>query len=286
MNAEEYAARQAVVSAAVANYILQLGKLFQAPRLSMKDWLSFLEVLFPEVYQKRLEAAELARQFHDNERLRHGRSFQPRFLVEYDFREFVLDMEPAREQMQREMAPQSALGDVALRAVRSVENAGRKQIIRAVEDDQETGTVKGWARVATGRETCAWCLMLISRGPVYSSAENAGLDLDDQSAAEVFRASGGDLKKLAAYVDENELMKEWHTGCDCKVVPVYDRANWPGRDAFKRAEELWKDASKEARRLIDSGEARTDNLNREAQNALRRRLERGDLSMTRFALAA
>ncbi|QHB38044.1 head maturation protease [Mycobacterium phage Noelle] len=286
MNAEEYAARQAVVSAAVANYILQLGKLFQAPRLSLQDWLSFLEALYPEVYQKRLEAAELARQFHDSERRRHGRAFQPRFLVEYDFREFVLDMEPARELMQREMAPPSALGDVALRAVRSVENAGRKQIIRAVEDDQETGTVKGWARVATGRETCAWCLMLISRGPVYSSAENAGLDLDDESAAQLFRDSGGDLKKLAAYVDENELMKEWHTGCDCKVVPVYDRASWPGRDAQKRAEKWWIEATKEARRLIDSGEARSDNLNKEAQNALRRRLERGDLSMTRFALAA
>ncbi|AEJ94500.1 capsid maturation protease [Mycobacterium phage Achebe] len=286
MNAEEYAARQAVVSAAVANYILQLGKLFQAPRLSLRDWLSFLEVLYPEVYQKRLEAAELARQFHDSERRRHGRAFQPRFLVEYDFKEFVLDMEPARELMQREMAPPSALGDVALRAVRSVENAGRKQIIRAVEDDSETGTVKGWARVATGRETCAWCLMLISRGPVYSSAENAGLDLDDESAAQLFRDSGGDLKKLAAYVDENELMKEWHTGCDCKVVPVYNRASWPGRDAYKRAEKWWIEATKEARRLIDSGEARSDNLNKEAQNALRRRLERGDLSMTRFALAA
>ncbi|ATN88086.1 capsid maturation protease [Mycobacterium phage Cindaradix] len=286
MNAEEYAARQAVVSAAVANFILQLGKLFQAPRLSLRDWLSFLEVLYPEVYQKRLEAAELARQFHDSERRRHGRKFQPRFLVEYDFKEFVLDMEPARELMQREMAPPSALGDVALRAVRSVENAGRKQIIRAVEDDPQTGTVKGWARVATGRETCAWCLMLISRGPVYSSAESAGLDLDDQSAAEVFRDSGGDLNKLAAYVDANDLMKEWHTGCDCKVVPVYDRANWPGRDAYKRAEQLWIEATKEARRLIDSGESRSDNLNREAQNALRRRLERGDLSMTRFALAA
>ncbi|QKY79835.1 capsid maturation protease [Mycobacterium phage Chaph] len=286
MNAEEYAARQAVVSAAVANYILQIGKLFLGPRLSVQDWIGFLQVLYPEVYRHRLEAAELARQFHDSERRRHGKAFQPRFLVEYDFKEFVKDMEPTRDRMSRELAPQSALGDVALRAVRSVENAGRKQIIRAVEDDSETGTVKGWARVATGRETCAWCLMLISRGPVYSSAESAGLDLDDQSAADVFRASGGDLNKLAAYVDENELMKEWHTGCDCKVVPVYDRANWPGRDAYKRAEQFWIEATKEARRLIDSGKSKSDNLNREAQNALRRRLERGDLSMTRFALAA
>ncbi|AIS73687.1 capsid maturation protease [Mycobacterium phage Panamaxus] len=276
MNADEYAAQQAVISAAVARYVLQLGKFFRAPTLSVTDWITFLEMLYPEVYQRRLEAAELARLFYDSEREKHGRPRQARYLVEYDFAEFVDDMEPTRRRMSQGDAPESALGDVALRIVRSVEMAGRKQIIRAVEDDPQSGVVKGWARVATGRETCAWCLMLISRGPVYLGADTAGLDLDDTTAAEMW----------AAGEDVSEYMRQWHDGCDCKVVPVYDRKNWPGYDAWKRAEKLWIEAGREASRLIESGEARTNNMNKETQNALRRRLERGDIHISEFAALA
>lgn len=276
MNAEQYAAQQATVTAAVVNYVLRLGRLFLGPSLSLTDWIGFLEVIYPEVYQRRLEAAELARQFYDTERQRHSRPPHDRYLVEYDFAEFITDMDPARQKMSQEMAPEAALGNVALRVARSVENAGRRQIIRAVENDPQTGVVKGWARVATGRETCYWCLMLVSRGPVYLSADSAGLDVDDSTAEEIF----------AAGEDVSEHMREWHTGCDCKVVPVYDKANWPGRDAYKRAEQMWIDAGKEASRLIDSGKARTDNKNRETLNALRRRLERGDAEMPGFAALA
>ncbi|AFU20640.1 capsid maturation protease [Mycobacterium phage Chupacabra] len=276
MTPEEYTAAQAALSAAVAQYVLRLGRLFLAPRLSLTDWIGFLEVLFPEIYQRRLEAAEIARSFYDSERQRHGRPPHPRYLVEYDFPEFVADMEPTRDKMSRNDAPEAALGEVALRAVRNVEMAGRKQILRAVENDPQPELVRGWARVATGRETCAWCLMLISRGPVYLSARSAGFDVDNEQATEIF----------AAGEDVSEYMREWHTGCDCKVVPVYDRKNWPGYDEWKRAERLWIDAGREASRLIESGEARTRNMNKETQNALRRRLERGDITMTEFAVAA
>ncbi|AIK69050.1 capsid maturation protease [Mycobacterium phage Trike] len=276
MTPEEYTAQQAALSAAVAQFVLRLGRLFLGPRLSVTDWIGFLEVLYPEIYQRRLEAAEIARQFYDTERQRHGRIPHPRYLTEYDFSEFVADMEPTRDKMSRNDAPEAALGEVALRAVRNVEMAGRKQILRAVENDPEPQKVTGWARVATGRETCAWCLMLISRGPVYLDARTAGFDVDNEQALEI----------LAAGEDVSEYMREWHTGCDCKVVPVYDKKNWPGYAEYKRAEQLWIDAGREASRLIESGEARTRNMNKETQNALRRRLERGDITMTEFAVAA
>lgn len=150
-----------------------------------------------------------------------------------------------------------------------------------------SGPVRGWARVATGDETCAWCLMLISRGPVYLSAKSAGLDLHDAGAAAA----------VAEGEDVSEFMNEWHTGCDCKVIPVYDQFDWPGMDAAARALELWVDASLEARSVLadDPGKkyfSRKQNawlpttLNREAINALRRRLETGEISTSEFAALA
>ena len=49
-----------------------------------------------------------------------------------------------------------------------------------------------FARVTTGRENCAFCLMLASRGAVYPSRKTAG------------------------------EFKHFHRGCDCKVVPGFE----------------------------------------------------------------
>lgn len=315
MTPEQYAARQAAISASIASFVYGLGRLIATPALAVTEWVNFLASIFPEVVRARTESAQLAREFYDSQRQIHiptlPRNDRP--LEGSDFRSFVRSMEPARPRVSQEDATDGAVANVALRAVRAVENAGRRQIINAVEDDPELDQlieeeavqkrdirsltkglklvpaepriVKGWARIATGRETCAWCLMLISRGPKYHGAEGAGLDLDDESAAEMFAEAGEDLEKF--YEATSDYMEEWHEGCDCKVVPVFKVEEWPGKAAQDRALELWIEASKEATRLIESGEARSRNHNKEAQNALRRRLERGDLSMSEFsALAA
>lgn len=49
-----------------------------------------------------------------------------------------------------------------------------------------------FARVPAGAETCNFCLMLASRGPVYWTAETAG------------------------------AMNHYHANCDCRIVPVWD----------------------------------------------------------------
>lgn len=286
MNADEYAVRQAVISAAIVNYVLGFGKFFTRPALSIKDWLSLLGILFPEIKQRREESAALAREFYDSQRGLHHPDLarQDRFLEGTDFQHFVQSMEPARARMSLADSPDHAVGQLALQAVREVENAGRRQIIHSVEEDEAPMPVKGWARVATGRETCAWCLMLISRGPIYMGADTAGLDLPDDEVAELFKKAGGDLAQFHEFT--SDYMEEWHPGCDCKVVPVYKYEDWPGHDEWKKAEKLWISASKEADGLLESGESRTTNRNKETLNALRRRLDRGEVDMSEFAAAA
>ena len=114
--------------------------------------------------------------------------------------------------------------------------------------------IVGWARVATGDETCGWCWMLVSRGPVYTDAASAGLDnpVDDIDALEVLGTTNGsqDLKTLE--VAARGHMTEWHPGCDCIAVPVFDRNNWVGRDTHRRALEDWKAASSAATKVINN----------------------------------
>ena len=114
--------------------------------------------------------------------------------------------------------------------------------------------IVGWARVATGDETCGWCWMLVSRGPVHTDAASAGLDnpVDDIDALEELGTTNGrqDLKTLQ--VAARGHMTEWHPGCDCIAVPVFDRNNWVGRDTHLRALEDWKAASSAATKVIDN----------------------------------
>ncbi|ATW60143.1 capsid maturation protease [Mycobacterium phage Ph8s] len=193
-------------------------------------------------------------------------------------------MQPARKDMSQADSPQSAVTKLTLTAVREVEMAGRRQIIGAVKNDPVQQIVQGWARVATGRETCAWCLMLISRGPEYTSTDSGGLHLDTETVVDLWDEAGGDLAKFRK--ETKPHIEEWHTGCDCLVVPVFDVENWIGKAAQERATQLWIDAGKEASRLIESGEARSNNMNKETLNALRRRLSRGEITVPNYALAA
>src|SRR5690606_20920126 len=74
-----------------------------------------------------------------------------------------------------------------------------KWVKQPARDTVATSTARSggwWARVPTGAETCAFCLMLASRGFDYSSEAAAG--------------GGGDEHKF-------------HADCDCQVVPTWDK---------------------------------------------------------------
>ncbi|AFL48034.1 head maturation protease [Mycobacterium phage Aeneas] len=292
MNPEEYAAAQLLISAAVVRHVRNVAGFFAQPALTMFDWLRLLDLLFPEIQRRCTEASVLARRFYDSQRAQHHPDLprNDRPLEGTTFEKFVENMDPARERMQQAETRGDALTHLTLRAVREVENAGRQQIIHAVENDPEPRVLRGWARVATGRETCAWCLMLISRGPTYVRAETAGLDLDTEHALELF-----ENKDLETYfADISGEIKQWHPGCDCKVIPVFRNEDWFGKEAADRALDLWGEATKEAIALEDEGLVHKSGKNKGqpftrnelAINALRRRLERGEISAQQYAALA
>lgn len=187
---------------------------------------------------------------------------------------------------------------------KSLKEQAPKPVRSVVELDEDedippvSGAVVGWARVATGNETCAWCLMLISRGAelnhkgnfAYREAATAGINLDDETALDLWNEAGGNIEKFKELLydedDDESSMEKWHTGCDCLAVPVFDINDWPGRDSAKRALELWIDASGTASELIASGKSRTKNKYTETLNALRRRLDSGEIIMSNYAIAA
>lgn len=240
-------------------------------------WISLLRLLFGLVEPSSVKAAELARQFYDEERARHFPN-APRhdiYLQTPTFERFVDDMEVVRLRMSRGSSTDQDVRIAAMRAVRTVENSGRWTLMKAVEEEDPyldskegftsefsdprprekgTGYVRGWARVATGRETCGWCLMLVSRGPVYASPKSAGSRLDTRDALQTTGSNTFDTK---------EHMHAWHTGCDCKIVPVFKLNDWEGRERHKAAERMWRDVTKGY-----SG--------KDAVNAFRRAAEKGE----------
>lgn len=86
---------------------------------------------------------------------------------------------------------------------------------------------KAWARVLTGAENCGMCVMLASRGAVYLTEESAG------ARQRVWK----DVNTGAS-----RYINSFHPNCDCMVVPVYDRNDWPGMEQQEQLEEIYEKA--------------------------------------------
>ena len=100
-------------------------------------------------------------------------------------------------------------------AERHARMPSREALTDAVEsDDDDDGPEVGWARVLTGAESCGFCAMLASRGPVFKSKKSAS-------------DAGG--------VDG----KAYHDNCDCEVVLVREDQDWVGREEYEALEHLW-----------------------------------------------
>lgn len=280
-------------------------------------WLDLLRLIFPFIKAGRVEQARTSYEYFHSEHERvFGYSYDYVFSDDdYQFEWLVDDLEDARKKfLNPDEDRAAAQSKLMLHVARVVENGGRKAMIYAVDQfevDRElnasdgdgsaqeaedfvrevqqaakpaktnkrpragTSAIKGWARVPTGAETCGWCLMLCSRGPVYLSAYSAGLDLEDRHALADFDAGQG--------VDADD-MDEWHPGCDCKVVPVFDTRTWPGKAEADDALEVWREATKLAERELRANPNKKSfvggrwvptTLNREAINQMRRLLGDG-----------
>lgn len=250
---EQYVQEHTVLTAAALALIRLILAPYRIFALPLEAWLGVLSLLFPIIDDYRRQSAELAREFYDSERRDKTQAENPHpiYLAEYEPDWFQEAMEPVRKEFSIPDATEGAEAKVLSRVAKEIENGGRRTTLRAVEGDPE---VVGWARVQGGEDSCAFCAMLISRGPVYQFADTAGLDMDDTTAVELFRQSlnGNNDGQM------DELMTRWHPNCDCKVVPVFDRGNWPGRDEYLNALELWKEATKDG----SKGQAALNNLRR------------------------
>lgn len=297
---EQYLADAAAVLAALAATVGAYALPFQAIALTRRDWLSLLAPMYPVVEAARREMSALARRFYDSERARQlgpvelpvfeanpvmgpdGRpirvlddvgmrdKFWERFnilLAPYEPDWFEEAMDAVVLDFAKPNATDGALTKLIGTAVKEAENGARRTTMWAVDDDPG---VLGWARVEGNENvgSCGFCAMLISRGPVYKEAGNSGLDLDNASAVEIWR-------QAEAQNDSSELdalMTRWHPNCDCKVVPVFDRANWPGRDQYIEMQRLWNKVTKGLNSVNRSSSAASS----DALNAFRRAIEKGE----------
>lgn len=116
----------------------------------------------------------------------------------------------ASDAARQAVADTSALNEVRV----LVRNEPQRSPARVVRSGA-SGTVLGWARVLTGQESCPWCAMLASRGPVY-----------DESTV-VTRSDG----------------RTYHDFCDCAAVMVVKGRKWEGEVEYKKLRDLWEDAS-------------------------------------------
>lgn len=257
MTLEELESRTAEIVRPVITSAETLFTPYIGMRVSTSLWRELLILLFSVVQPASIRAAEVSRDHYDSERERVGLPPHPIPLADLTIERFMKDMDDVRPMVQRGLVNQNQIHEVALRVARSVENSGRWTVMKAPDQPDpaleeaanrlevtEGGSprrargpngVKGWARVATGRETCGWCWMLVSRGPVYSSAGSAGSAMDERDSMQLVGA--GEF-------DSAQHMHAWHTGCDCKVVPVFDLNNWDGKERYEAAQQLWREATR------------------------------------------
>lgn len=156
------------------------------------------------VSSSRVRSFELARALITSLNPRAPRVEVPEYRPEYlakTLRRYLVGLDDPNR-------AQRSIIETAAAVVRHTEQAGREGMISMVQADEDA---LGWARVARGGHTCAFCLLMVSRGPVYKS-ESTG----------AFRS---------------------HSACDCVAVPVYDRNDWPGREQYLAAEALYKKAT-------------------------------------------
>lgn len=269
MQLSQYSRAQRSITANAVQLILQLLFPYRNVPLTQTSWRFIVRGMFPIVDTARRESAILMRQFYDSQRLEHlGTDDYNLELPSYELAWLEESMQPIFREARVIEMDDGKVVETALRVAKEVENGGRRMALNAVRG--ETRRV-GFARVATGRETCAFCLMLVSRGPVYKTELKGGAK--HEGAADI-------LETRNDFSDEelDDLMTRWHPGCDCKVVPVFDENNWVGYDDWKRMEKIWTDYTKGF-----SGARFTKN---DKLNAFRRAIERGDINPAEFAAAA
>lgn len=235
------------------------------PLLRMVDWsdADAAKQATPEVArivrEFRGKAAQVATNFLRSEAQRHGREA------------FIPPVEGYPDQAVAQAAREArSLDELAAALQRHVETAARRQVVRAVPDPEDDSGLEtdvlvpetatpvdladvvdsavvasedpgenlaypiGWARVLTGVENCAFCAMLASRGPVYSSRTHASRK-STKTLIQGHDRLGRKRKRVLKRISD----QAYHDHCDCVVVPVYRDQDWPGCENYERLADAW-----------------------------------------------
>ena len=217
MTPEEFQRRRARSSLSLLTALRPPARLLR-PRPSPTQWDAWVQAAYPAVYRARIEQWEHAQQFYLEERQRFGatdttpvplRNYTPEAL-DTGLREHV---KPKLDALEEDApVPTVIITETLDVADRHGAAAGRDAIVDAARHDRRA---LGYARATVGLENCAFCLMLVSRGPVYKSEDTALL--------------------------RDGAFEPYHNSCDCIAVPVYDRGDWPGRDEYLAMEAAWQE---------------------------------------------
>lgn len=176
----------------------------------------WLRAVVPVVQRQNLASAQLAANYYRLFRAAEvGTPLETSVEMSADAERIIASMSstgPARLKaatgrgVALEEAAETAFSTSASAAQRLTLDGGRSTLIEAVRTDD---AALGYQRVASG-DPCHFCLMLLSRGPVYGSEATAGFEAHDR--------------------------------CSCTAEPVFDRNTAPAPGA-EAALARWREAT-------------------------------------------
>lgn len=246
MDINEYARRKENILRRMLAALFHIFQQFLTGFVRARDWETFVHVTYLVMKPYRDEATELARTFFDDNRAAQlessgtKREDQTRHDIfkddYYPEKWFRSELAPLLQHAQEGRSSDSLIEEVVGRTTKVVEDGARRTIIQGVRTDSDL-PIRGIARFDPRPPTCAFCTMMISRGPVYhTSANTAGWE------------HGTDrLEKLILDDDTdsiNELMNKWHPKCTCIAVPVYKYDNYPTQTQENEAFAIYDKARK------------------------------------------
>lgn len=160
--------------------------------------------LYPRLVEESAEVASAAAlEWYEKQREAEGVAkayspVMPTGLVDQDDAEKIVGA--AIRDLREGIARAKALARLTDGARKLISDSGRATVQHAAEADPKSPR---YARVPTGAETCAWCMLWASRGFVYRSEETA-------------------------------RFKRSHFKCDCQIVPSWSKKpSIKGYDASK-----------------------------------------------------
>lgn len=250
MNINEYAAaKQGILSRMVAA-LLHVFQQFMRGYMSARDWDAVMHTTYRVMKPYRDQATELARRFHDDNRLeqtgdqvRHD-VFKDDYFPETWYRQ---TMRPVFQHAQENRSAEDLVEESVARVVKVVEDGARRTLIQAVQSDT-SHVVRGFARFDPRPPTCAFCTMMISRGPVYVNPNTGGWPFDTRRLEKAL------LEESPERI--SEMMNKWHPDCTCVVVPVYKYDNYPTLDQEKEAFDIYDRARKAVAKDLKVGQSK------------------------------